>query len=398
MFENFPHKPLFGANLVSKLFAEDTRDDKLDLGLGVYKSSEDQTTILRSVKKAEARLLKGQETKSYVGLAGDKVFSRRLAELTMGSDQAWDRISIAQTPGGVAAMRVGFEMVHAAQPGATVWVSNPTWANHPPIIQHAGLAVQAYPYFNEETGGVDFDAMTKCLGGLPACDVVLLQASCHNPTGAGLENTQWNIIAELCKKRGLLPFLDVAYQGFGMGIEEDSYAPRLFAKVMPELLVAVTCSKNFANYRDRVGIIAIQATNSDTAHRSSLKMLDLINALYAMPPDHGAAIVSDILSDRGLRSEWERELAEMRERLANLRIALAAAMRRETNSTEFDFLERQQGMFSILPVTPEQVEAMRIDHGMYIVSNGRINIAGIAESQVNRVAKVIAGVRQVSST
>jgi aromatic-amino-acid transaminase len=398
MFENFPHKPLFGANLVSKLFAEDTRDDKLDLGLGVYKSSEGQTTILRSVKKAEARLLKGQETKSYVGLAGDKVFSRRLAELTMGSDQAWDRISIAQTPGGVAAMRVGFEMVNAAQPGATVWVSNPTWANHPPIIQHAGLAVQAYPYLNEETGGVDFDAMTKCLGGLPAGDVVLLQASCHNPTGAGLENTQWDIIAELCKKRGLLPFLDVAYQGFGMGIEEDSYAPRLFAKVMPELLVAVTCSKNFANYRDRVGIIAIQATNSDTAHRSSLKMLDLINALYAMPPDHGAAIVSDILSDRGLRSEWERELAEMRERLANLRIALAAAMRRETNSTEFDFLERQQGMFSILPVTPEQVDAMRIDHGMYIVSNGRINIAGIAESQVNRVAKVIAGVRQVSST
>jgi aspartate/tyrosine/aromatic aminotransferase len=398
MFENFPHKPLFGANLVSKLFAEDTRDDKLDLGLGVYKSSEGQTTILRSVKKAEARLLKGQETKSYVGLAGDKVFSRRLAELTMGSDQAWDRISIAQTPGGVAAMRVGFEMVHAAQPGATVWVSNPTWANHPPIIQHAGLAVQAYPYLNEETGGVDFDAMTKCLGGLPAGDVVLLQASCHNPTGAGLENAQWDIIAELCKKRGLLPFLDVAYQGFGMGIEEDSYAPRLFAKVMPELLVAVTCSKNFANYRDRVGIIAIQATNSDTAHRSSLKMLDLINALYAMPPDHGAAIVSDILSDQGLRSEWERELAEMRERLANLRIALAAAMRRETNSTEFDFLERQQGMFSILPVTPEQVEAMRIDHGMYIVSNGRINIAGIAESQVNRVAKVIAGVRQVSST
>ena len=398
MFENFPHKPLFGANLVSKLFAEDTRDDKLDLGLGVYKSSEGQTTILRSVKKAEARLLKGQETKSYVGLAGDKVFSRRLAELTMGSDQAWDRISIAQTPGGVAAMRVGFEMVNAAQPGATVWVSNPTWANHPPIIQHAGLAVQAYPYLNEETGGVDFDAMTKCLGGLPAGDVVLLQASCHNPTGAGLENAQWDIIAELCKKRGLLPFLDVAYQGFGMGIEEDSYAPRLFAKVMPELLVAVTCSKNFANYRDRVGIIAIQATNSDTAHRSSLKMLDLINALYAMPPDHGAAIVSDILSDRGLRSEWERELAEMRERLANLRIALAAAMRRETNSTEFDFLERQQGMFSILPVTPEQVDAMRIDHGMYIVSNGRINIAGIAESQVNRVAKVIAGVRQVSST
>jgi len=398
MFENFPHKPLFGANLVSKLFAEDTRDDKLDLGLGVYKSSEGQTTILRSVKKAEARLLKGQETKSYVGLAGDKVFSRRLAELTMGSDQAWDRISIAQTPGGVAAMRVGFEMVHAAQPGATVWVSNPTWANHPPIIQHAGLAVHAYPYLNEETGGVDFEAMTKCLGGLPAGDVVLLQASCHNPTGAGLENTQWDIIAELCKKRGLLPFLDVAYQGFGMGIEEDSYAPRLFAKVMPELLVAVTCSKNFANYRDRVGIIAIQATNSDTAHRSFLKMLDLINALYAMPPDHGAAIVSDILSDRGLRSEWERELAEMRERLANLRIALAAAMRRETNSTEFDFLERQQGMFSILPVTPEQVEAMRIDYGMYIVSNGRINIAGIAESQVNRVAKVIAGVRQVSST
>ena len=398
MFENFPHKPLFGANLVSKLFAEDTRDDKLDLGLGVYKSSEGQTTILRSVKKAEARLLKSQETKSYVGLAGDKVFSRRLAELTMGSDQAWDRISIAQTPGGVAAMRVGFEMVNAAQPGATVWVSNPTWANHPPIIQHAGLAVQAYPYLNEETGGVDFDAMTKCLCGLPAGDVVLLQASCHNPTGAGLENAQWDIIAELCKKRGLLPFLDVAYQGFGMGIEEDSYAPRLFAKVMPELLVAVTCSKNFANYRDRVGIIAIQATNSDTAHRSSLKMLDLINALYAMPPDHGAAIVSDILSDRGLRSEWERELAEMRERLANLRIALAAAMRRETNSTEFDFLERQQGMFSILPVTPEQVEAMRIDHGMYIVSNGRINIAGIAESQVNRVAKVIAGVRQVSST
>lgn len=393
MFENFPVQPLFGANLVSTLFAEDTRDDKLDLGLGVYKNSEGQTTILGSVKRAEARLLEHQNTKSYVGLAGDRTFSRRLAELTMGSDQAWDRISLAQTPGGVAAMRVGFEMVYAARPDATVWVSNPTWANHPPIIEHAGLTVQAYPYFNKDTGGVDFDAMTKCLGSLPAGDVILLQVSCHNPTGAGLKNAQWDIIAELCSQRNLLPFLDVAYQGFGAGIEEDSYAPNLFAKVMPELLTAVTCSKNFANYRDRVGIIAIQATNSDTAHRTSMKMLNLINALYAMPPDHGAAIVSDILSDQGLRAEWESELGEMRERLANLRVSLAAAMRRETNSTEFDFLERQQGMFSMLPVTPKQVNTMRIDHGVYIVSNGRINIAGIPESQVNRVARVIADVR-----
>ena len=349
---------------------------------------------MQSVKKAEARLLKHQKTKSYLGLAGDKVFSRRLAEFTMGPDQAWDRISLAQTPGGVAAMRIGFEMVRAARPGSTVWVSDPTWANHIPIIQHAGLRIQSYPYFNPKTGDVSFNAMVKCLESMTAGDVILLQVSCHNPTGARLENHQWNTICGLCAKQGLLPFLDVAYQGFGSGVVEDSYVPSLFARTLPELLIAVTCSKNFANYRDRVGILAAQSTSAHTANRTSLKMLDLINALYAMPPDHGAAIVSDILSDESFRAEWENELSEMRERLAALRIALAAAMRRETNSTEFDFLERQQGMFSMLPVTAKQVDTMRIEHGVYIVSNGRINIAGIPENQIDRIAQVIAKVRQ----
>ena len=394
MFENFPDQPLFGANLVAKQFEEDNRDDKLDLGLGLYKNSDGQTTILQSVKKAEARLLEYQKTKSYLGLAGDKVFSRRLAEFTMGPDQAWDRISLAQTPGGVAAMRIGFEMVRAARPDSTVWVSDPTWANHIPIIKHAGLRIQNYPYFNPKTGDVSFNEMVKCLENMTAGDVILLQVSCHNPTGARLENHQWNTICELCAKQELLPFLDVAYQGFGSGVVEDSYVSSLFASTLPELLIAVTCSKNFANYRDRVGIIAAQSTSAHAANRTSLKMLDLINALYAMPPDHGAAIVSDILSDESFRAEWEDELSEMRERLAGLRIALAAAMRRETNSTEFDFLERQQGMFSMLPVTAKQVDTMRIEHGVYIVSNGRINIAGIPENQIDRVAQVIAKVRQ----
>lgn len=396
MFEKFEDTPLFGANLVAFQFQNDNRTDKIDLGLGVYRNEQGETPVMAAVKAAETRLLQSQTSKSYLGLLGDTRFSDLMVSLIFGEDGDRDRIAAIQTPGGVSALSLCCHLIKLVNPGARVWVSDPTWANHIPIISYAGLATSPYPYFDKSTAAVNFEAMNACLEKIPGGDVLLLQASCHNPAGADLTPPQWDRIAEICRARGILPFVDVAYQGVGDGLEEDVYGVRKLYGTQPELILASTCSKNFGVYRDRAAIAAVVSKTPEIAQRSLSQMLMLANVSHAMPPDHAAAVVREILSDPELKSQWQSELAEVRHRIRELRESLVTALRRSTNSEKFDFLAQHKGMYSLLPLTDAQIDLMREKHGIYLVKGGRVNVAGLRTGQVDRFAEAIADVMRFS--
>lgn len=389
MFEVFEETPLFGANLVSQLFRADPRGDKIDLGLGVYRDDAGTTPVMAAVKQAEEHLLRTQTSKSYVGLAGDDAFSTALAELVLGDDAPLDRWARVQTPGGVAALRIAADLVAQANPDATIWMSSPSWANHGPILRSSRLQVTEFRYHDQASQRLDLQGMLADLSRARAGDAVLLQACCHNPTGTDLSPDDWTRVIELVESRGLLPILDVAYQGFAKGLEEDVLGVRAMVAAVPEAIVAVTCSKSFSNYRDRVGILATQATTPEQAARTRQKMLGLINATYAMPPDHGAAVVTIILGNPDLRALWVEELDGMRERVQTVRAGLAAALRRDSNSDAFDFIGRHTGMFSTLTLSKDQVDALRTVHGIYILGSGRMNFAGIAMDQIDEISRAL---------
>ncbi len=395
MFEEIETTPLFGANLVAANFKADPRVDKIDLGLGVYRNDAGVTPVLDVVKSAEMRLVQNQPTKSYQGLLGDVEYSRLMLGLVLGEAADTSRIAVLQTPGGVAALSIGFHLIHSVRPNAQVWVSDPTWANHAPVIKHTGLTVREYPYFDQETASLDFDGMMTCLSVVPAGDAVLLQASCHNPTGVDLSPAQWDKVIGICKTRGLLPVIDVAYQGFGQGLDEDAYGPRKASEELPEWVLTATCSKNFSVYRDRVAIAAVQTRSPQNAESTLSQMRRFANVTYAMPADHAAAVVKTILSDDALSADWKAELSAMRTRVHHVRRTLAHALRRATNSDRFDFLERHTGMFSLLPLTETQVENLEHHHAIYLVKGGRMNIAGLNSTQIERFAAAVA---QVTAT
>jgi aspartate aminotransferase len=374
------------------LFAADPRSDKLDLGVGVYKDPEGRTPIMRAVKRAEERLLREQATKSYVGLLGDLGFVDLMRGLILGEAVAPERVAGAQTPGGTGAVRQLLELVRLARPGATVWYSEPTWPNHPAIISHVGLAARTYRYFDPATCQVDGEGLRADLEDLAAGDVVLLHGCCHNPTGANLTTEDWADLTALIGRRHAIPMIDLAYQGFGDGIEADAEGLRLMAAALPEMLIAASCSKNFGLYRDRVGAAFAISASAETAAvtKGALAALNRVN--YSFPPDHGAKVVQIILADPELRAEWEHELAEMRATMLRLRTGLAEALRRETNSDRFDFVAEHRGMFSRLGLDPEQVAALRADHGVYMVGDSRINIAGLPADGLARFARAIVAV------
>jgi aspartate aminotransferase len=374
------------------LFAADPRSDKLDLGVGVYKDPEGRTPIMRAVKRAEERLLREQTTKSYVGLLGDLDFVAAMRGLILGEAVPSGRVAGVQTPGGTGAVRQLLELVRLARPRATVWYSEPTWPNHPAIVSHVGLEARTYRYFDPATCQVDGEGLRADLQDLAAGDVVLLHGCCHNPTGANLTLEDWADLAALIGKRHAIPMIDLAYQGFGDGIEADAEGLRLMAAALPEMLIAASCSKNFGLYRDRVGAAFAISASEETAAvtRGALAALNRVN--YSFPPDHGAKVVQIILADPDLRAEWERELAEMRATMLRLRTGLAEALRRETNSDRFDFVAEHRGMFSRLGLAPEQVAALRADHGVYMVGDSRINIAGLPAEGLARFARAIVAV------
>lgn len=392
MFENLQPAPTDKILALIGLYRADPRTDKVDLGVGVYKDRDGRTPVMRAVREAERRLFEGQDTKTYLGLAGDTAFNTAMIKLAFGDKADLSRIRGAQAPGGSGALRLVAELLQRTRAGATVWLSNPTWPNHMPVMRAAGLQVREYPYFDAASGTVRFDEMLAALRAAASGDVVLLHGCCHNPTGANLDAAQWDAVANVLVERGLLPFVDIAYQGFGEGLDADAEGLRLVASKVPEMVVASSCSKNFAVYRDRVGAAMIMARDGAQADVAMSQMLSAARAIYSMPPDHGAAAVRIVLEDAALRADWEAELEDMRLRMLRLRVAFADALRRQSNSDRFDFVANHRGMFSRLGLTEAQVERLRVEHGVYMVGDSRINVAGLPEDGMDRLAKAIVSV------
>jgi len=392
MFEALQPAPADKILALIGLYRNDPRPGKVDLGVGVYKDIDGRTPVMRAVREAEKRLLASQDTKTYLGLAGDIAFNTAMIKLAFGDQVDLSRIRAAQAPGGSGALRLVAELLQRSRPGATVWLSDPTWPNHPPVMRAAGLAVRDYPYFDATSGSVRFDDMLAALKTANPGDVVLLHGCCHNPTGANLDVSQWAQVADVLLERGLLPFVDIAYQGFGEGLDADAAGLRLLAEKMPEMVVASSCSKNFAVYRDRVGAAMILAKDGVQADLALGQILAAARALYSMPPDHGAAAVRMVLEDAGLKADWQAELEEMRLRMLRLRVAFAEALRRQSNSDRFDFVASHRGMFSRLGLTEAQVERLRAEHAVYMVGDSRINVAGLPEDGMDELAKAIVSV------
>ena len=374
------------------LYAADTREGKLDLGVGVYKDAAGTTPVMRAVKAAEAKLLAEQDTKKYVGLLGDLSYVDAIRDLVLGDAVPAGRVCGAQEPGGTGAIRQLFELIKAANEGATVWISDPSWPNHEAILNYLGMKVGKYRYFDEATCGVDFAGMKADLEGAAEGDVLLLHGCCHNPTGANITEAEWAEVSEIALAKGLMPMIDIAYQGFGDGLEEDAAGVRIMAAKVPEMLVAASCSKNFGLYRDRVGAALIVSKDEAGTALSKANIAGLNRLNFSFPPDHGAKVVSIIMNDAELRADWAAELEEMRLNMLDLRQGLADALRRETNSDRFDFVAEHRGMFSRLGLSPEQVMKLRTDHAIYMVGDSRINIAGLPKAGLDKLAKAIASV------
>ena len=369
-------------------FAADPRPDKIDLGVGVYRDAAGRTPVMAAVAAAEARILAAQDTKGYLGLAGDPAFLSAMAGLLLGAVP--ERMAAVATPGGSGAIRQLLELVRLARPGATVWISRPNWPNHAAIADALGLRLREHAWLGA-AGAVDMDAVLADLGGsgtgAVAGDVVVVHASCHNPSGADMGPEGWAALADLCAERGLVPLVDVAYQGFGEGVAEDVAGLRLMAARLPEVLVAASGSKSFGLYRERVGL-ALALTDRPAAVAAALASLNRKN--YAFPPDHGARVVTTILTDPVLRADWQTELDAMRHRIAANRTALADALAEATGTERFAFLTRQRGMFSVLGLARDQIARLRTEHGVYLVEDGRANLAGLTPATIPATARAIA--------
>ena len=374
------------------LYAADTRANKLDLGVGVYKDAEGNTPVMRAVKAAEAQLLAEQDSKKYVGLLGDLSYVDAIRDLVLGDSVAAGRVCGAQEPGGTGAIRQLFELIKVADAGATVWISDPSWPNHEAILKYLGMNIGKYRYFDEATCGVDFAGMKADLEGAVEGDVLLLHGCCHNPTGANITADEWVEVTELALAKGLMPMIDIAYQGFGDGLEYDVEGVRIMAAKVPEMLIAASCSKNFGLYRDRVGAALIISKDEAATALSKANIAGLNRVNFSFPPDHGAKVVSIIMNDEALRADWAAELEDMRLSMLELRQGLADALRRETNSDRFDFIAEHRGMFSRLGLSPEQVMQLRTDHAIYMVGDSRVNIAGLPKAGLDALAKAIASV------
>lgn len=390
MFERFEPTPEDPIIKLMGMFRADPRGEKIDVGVGVFRDEKGQTPIMDAVRQAEERVHESQTTKAYVGLAGDETFNNEITKLVFGQDGEMERIRAVQTPGGCGALRMLSDMLHRIASDRKFWVSDPTWGNHYPIFRQSGFEVDAYPYLNIADKTVDVDALMGKLSTMGKSDIVVFHACCHNPSGAELAPSDWDEIAKLAAKNGFFPYFDMAYQGFGDSLEKDAYSIRAMAKEVEAMVVASSCSKNFGLYRDRVGCSLLLGENSDTADVARSHILSNARSSYSMPPDHGAALVATIMTDDGLRANWENELDETRGRMLSLRKQLSDVLREKSNSNRWDFIADHRGMFSLLVLTDEQVNRLREDHAVYAVAGGRVNIAGLKDDdQLNRFADAL---------
>ena len=392
MFEALTAQPPDAIMHLMELCRTDKNPNKIDLGAGVYKTANGAIPIMAAVKKAEQINWKEETTKTYVGTVGNADFRQQLVNIILGEDFAANfasRLSSSQTAGGSGALRMGAELVRNAHPDATIWVSTPTWANHTPLIGSTGLKIENYPYYNRETLGVDFGAMLEHLKTYAKKgDVVLFHGCCHNPTGADLSDAQWERLASFLPEQGFLPFIDLAYFGLGRGIDADTYGLKTLMKAVPELILAASCSKNFALYRERVGLVAIMSA-ADKQPIIQTQLGSIQRRLISMPPNHGAALVARVLGDTDLRKEWQDELTQMRTRIGALRLALSSALDVQGGEAMAAAIKDQLGMFSTLPVSPEQAIALREKHSVYMTNSGRINIAGATLDSIPKLASAI---------
>jgi aspartate aminotransferase len=377
-------------------YRADSYSQKVDLGVGVYRDLSGNTPILNCVRRAEKEVLAAQTTKSYIGAAGREEFNTGLEELVLGAahpSRRDRRARTLQTPGGCGALRVGAELIKAAAPATVVHLSDPTWGNHAPLLGGCGLKLERYPYYDAARHELLFEAMLQRLQDASPGDAVLIHACCHNPSGADLSAAQWQSVAELLERRRLVPFLDLAYQGFGASLEQDAAAVRMVVERVPEALIAVSFSKNLGLYRERVGGLIVVSESAARADAVQSHMLHIARSIYSMPPDHGAAIAAKIFADPQLKREWIAELDAMRTRIQEMRSLLARSLRDATGDDSFDFIRAQHGMFSLLGVSREAVEQLREKHHIYMTADSRMNLAGIMPGNVAYVAQAFAAER-----
>ena len=389
MFSALKEQPADKILSLVQRFKEDTRSDKIDLGVGVYKDAQGLTPIMRSVKVAEKILWENENTKSYVGLVGDIAFSDVMVNLLLNDAVSRDGVAAAATPGGTGAVRQAFELVKLANARARIYVSDPTWPNHVSILNHMGMEIVPYRYFDNATGGVSQSEMLEDLSTARPGDVVLLHGCCHNPTGANMNKSQWQEVIDVLLKTGATPMIDLAYQGFGDGLAADAAPTRLVASSVPECLIAASCSKNFGIYRERTGIllVTLQDKSFQNLNQDTLAYLNRQN--FSFPPDHGARLVTMILSDPNLRQDWQQELEAIRISMLDLRQQLADSLQSLSGSDRFGFLGEHRGMFSRLGTTSDKVDLLREKHGIYMVGDSRLNIAGLNAKTVPILAHAI---------
>lgn len=393
MFENLTTLP---QDPILKLIAEyklDSRSQRIDLGVGVYRDAKGNTPVLASVKKAEQHLVDTQMTKAYLGSSGADLFNRKIQRLVFGEEAGQsERIVTLQTPGGSGSLRIGAGVILRARQDISIWTGEPTWGNHIPLLGSAGAQMKSYPYYDAVAKNIRFDAMLEALRAIPAGDCVLLHCCCHNPTGMDLSQDQWRKVVEVIVAGDLLPFIDIAYQGFADSLSEDNFGVRRLFDQVPEMVVASSCSKNFAMYRERVGALSVVSHDGSSSAIVRSQANNIVRTMYSMPPDHGASVVGYILDHDELRTQWEGELAEMRDRLISMRAALGSAMRDRAPQHDFSHFERGNGMFAFVGITPQQVARLKSEFAIYMVGSSRINVAGITNDNVEYLASSIAAV------
>jgi aspartate aminotransferase len=395
MFESLKPLPTDAILGMMALFRADPDPRKVDLSVGVYQDEQGRTPILESVKRAERAVLEGEDTKTYVAIAGNAAFNRGIEGLLFGAAHpavADGRVVTLQTPGGSGALCVASHLLRRANPGARVHISEPSWPNHIPLLTLSGLEIATYPYYDLESHRVDFERMAAAVERIPKGDLLLLHGCCHNPCGADLKPEEWRALAEICERRGIVPFIDLAYQGFAEGLDEDAYGVRLMSERLPEVVVVSSCAKNFGLYRERVGSVTVVTESAESVKGVASHAANVARGIYSMPPDHGAAIVAQILGDAELRALWEREVGEIRVRLNSLRRLLVEKLAERDTPIDFSFIANERGMFSFLGIDRERVVALRERFHVYMIESSRINIAGINAANADYVADSIAAV------
>lgn len=400
LFQSIEPAPVDAILGLTEAFKADTNPNKINLGVGIYQDATGKTPIQGSVLEATKRVVAAESTKTYLPIPGAPEYGQSVQQLQFGATSdtpsheiiSSGRAMTAHTPGGTGALRVTGDFIKQNLPGATLWLTDPTWANHPAIFTAAGLPLKTLPYFDATTNGLAFDKFIAALKKVPAGDAVLLHGCCHNPTGIDPTPEQWKEIAAVVRAGGILPILDFAYQGFGVGIDEDAAGLREFCTPGDELIICGSFSKNFGLYRERVGAVTFVSTDADRSKTVTSQVKRTIRTNYSNPPAHGAALVTTILSDAELTKQWHAEVADMRDRINGMRQLLVAKLAEHGAPGDYSFIEQQNGMFSFSGLTKEQVGKLRDEHSIYIVGSGRINVAGISESNVDTLCAAIAKV------